>query len=244
MRALTWLLVALGLCLPAAHASAQDRSATIDFLDVGQGDAILVRSPEGKTALIDAGPSKEIVPELKRLGVKSIDLVVVSHHHADHYGVSVRRTASLKPGGDSSRWGQFLIPQRPHHGAVVPRNLLVGNPHGFPPLGTDSRRVLPAPPYLHPLLPGLALSAPTRTPCSSLTRWPPVLNPFLDPSRSARLPAGPCPSPTTGAHHGSSSRPTSSPAGTGPSDRCHLRVPAGFDPATLHQLLDVLEQRS
>jgi hypothetical protein len=28
------------------------------------------------------------------------------------------------------------------------------------------------------------------------------------------------------------------------SDRCHLRVPAGFDPATLHQLLDVLEERS
>ncbi len=28
------------------------------------------------------------------------------------------------------------------------------------------------------------------------------------------------------------------------SDHCHLRVPAGFDPATLHQLLDVLEQRS
>ena len=28
------------------------------------------------------------------------------------------------------------------------------------------------------------------------------------------------------------------------SDRCQLRVPAGFDPATLHQLLDVLEQRS
>jgi len=28
------------------------------------------------------------------------------------------------------------------------------------------------------------------------------------------------------------------------SDRCHLRVPTGFDPATLHQLLDVLEERS
>ena len=28
------------------------------------------------------------------------------------------------------------------------------------------------------------------------------------------------------------------------SDRAHLRVPAGFDPATLHQLLDVLEERS
>jgi hypothetical protein len=28
------------------------------------------------------------------------------------------------------------------------------------------------------------------------------------------------------------------------SDRCHLCVPAGFDPATIHQLVDVLEQRS
>ena len=27
-------------------------------------------------------------------------------------------------------------------------------------------------------------------------------------------------------------------------DQCHLRVPSGFDPATLHQLVDVLEQRS
>jgi hypothetical protein len=26
-------------------------------------------------------------------------------------------------------------------------------------------------------------------------------------------------------------------------DQCHLRVPVGFDPATLHQLLDVLEER-
>jgi competence ComEA-like helix-hairpin-helix protein len=69
-------------------ASAQHRSdtATIDFLDVGQGDSVLIRSPEGKTALVDAGPSKEIVPLLRERGVRSIDLVVVSHHHADHYG--------------------------------------------------------------------------------------------------------------------------------------------------------------
>jgi competence protein ComEC len=93
MRVFTWLLVALLLYLPATPVSAQHRpeanradTATIDFLDVGQGDAILLRSAEGKTALIDAGPSKEIVPLLKRRGVASIDLVVVSHDHADHYG--------------------------------------------------------------------------------------------------------------------------------------------------------------
>jgi beta-lactamase superfamily II metal-dependent hydrolase len=79
------LVLAFGLCLLAAPTRAQVR-ATIDFLDVGQGDSILIRSPEGKTALVDAGPSKEIVPLLKERGIRAIDLVVVSHHHADHYG--------------------------------------------------------------------------------------------------------------------------------------------------------------
>ena len=61
-------------------------TAVVEFLDVGQGDAILIRSPEGKAAVIDAGPSKDTVPLLKQRGVNSIDLAVVSHHHADHYG--------------------------------------------------------------------------------------------------------------------------------------------------------------
>ncbi len=60
--------------------------ATIEFIDVGQGDAILITSPEGKTALIDAGPSNGVVTSLKEMGVESIDLVAVSHHHSDHYG--------------------------------------------------------------------------------------------------------------------------------------------------------------
>jgi len=87
------LLVALGMSLAPAPSTAQgqpavDRKniATIAFLDVGQGDAILIRSPEGKTPLIYAGPSREVVPLLKQRGVTSIDLVVVTHHHADHYG--------------------------------------------------------------------------------------------------------------------------------------------------------------
>ncbi len=61
-------------------------AATVEFLDVGQGDSILIRSPEGKNALIDAGPSRSVVGLLRSRGVKSLDLVVVSHHHSDHYG--------------------------------------------------------------------------------------------------------------------------------------------------------------
>jgi beta-lactamase superfamily II metal-dependent hydrolase len=60
--------------------------ATVEFLDVGQGDSILIQSPEGRTALIDAGPSKDVVKLLHERGLKSIDLVVVTHHHSDHYG--------------------------------------------------------------------------------------------------------------------------------------------------------------
>jgi beta-lactamase superfamily II metal-dependent hydrolase len=66
--------------------SRPDRPALIEFLDVGQGDSVLIRSPEGKTVLVDAGTSNHVVETLKERGVTSIDMVVVSHHHSDHYG--------------------------------------------------------------------------------------------------------------------------------------------------------------
>jgi beta-lactamase superfamily II metal-dependent hydrolase len=88
--------LALILCVSAPLSHAQSTSGwsgawskrvSVDFLDVGQGDSILIHSPEDKTALVDAGPTKEgAVRTLKRRGIKSIDLVIVSHHHSDHYG--------------------------------------------------------------------------------------------------------------------------------------------------------------
>jgi competence protein ComEC len=84
------VLVAFGLAAPLTAPlfarSHADQPAYVEFLDVGQGDSILVRSPEGKTALVDAGPSAHVVQALKRRGITALDLVVVSHHHSDHYG--------------------------------------------------------------------------------------------------------------------------------------------------------------
>jgi competence protein ComEC len=72
-------------------------SATVEFLDVGQGDAILIRSPEGKAALVDAGPSGRVVDLLRDRGIESLDLVVVSHHHIDHYGGMAAVVRAYRP---------------------------------------------------------------------------------------------------------------------------------------------------
>lgn len=62
---------------------------TIEVLDVSQGDSILVRSPAGKTMLVDAGDADigpTIVANLKAEGVTSLDMAVASHAHEDHIG--------------------------------------------------------------------------------------------------------------------------------------------------------------
>ncbi len=70
---------------PAAAPAPADTVLRVTFLDVGQGDAVLLQAPEGRTALIDAGRS-DIVPLLREMGVARIDLLVATHPHADHIG--------------------------------------------------------------------------------------------------------------------------------------------------------------
>lgn len=70
------------LCLPARAGT-----LVVDVLDVGQGDAILLVSPEGKTALVDGGGrSSDVVGQLLARGVQELDLVVATHAHLDHIG--------------------------------------------------------------------------------------------------------------------------------------------------------------
>jgi competence protein ComEC len=58
---------------------------SVTFLPVGQGDAALVRFPDGRTWLVDGGPpGADTLAWLRRSGVRTLDTVVLSHPHPDH----------------------------------------------------------------------------------------------------------------------------------------------------------------
>lgn len=60
----------------------------IHFINVGQGDSILIKTSNYVT-LIDAGPSinsKELVKYLKKQKIYKIDNLVLTHPHEDHFG--------------------------------------------------------------------------------------------------------------------------------------------------------------
>lgn len=67
--------------------SEQNNNLQVDFFDVGQGDAILIRTPNNKKILIDGGPDNTV---LNHLGESldffdnQIDVMILTHPHADH----------------------------------------------------------------------------------------------------------------------------------------------------------------
>lgn len=81
--------VGLGLlALAVFQASQLNQGARLSFLDVGQGDAILIQTPEFHQVLIDAGIGSKVVDELGKtmdFFDKDIDLFVVTHPDRDHF---------------------------------------------------------------------------------------------------------------------------------------------------------------
>ncbi|WZO56340.1 ComEC/Rec2 family competence protein [Microbacterium sp. LWH10-1.2] len=70
---------------PLATATSPDGWA-IAACDIGQGDALVVRSA-GRTALIDTGPDPDLLGDcLRSLGVERVDLLVLTHFDLDHVG--------------------------------------------------------------------------------------------------------------------------------------------------------------
>lgn len=89
--ACAWIWLA-GAVLPRPGIGAS--GLTLDFLNVGQGDAAVLRTPHGHWVVVDAGPvgphddagRRVVVPFLRRHGAARIDVLVISHAHADHLG--------------------------------------------------------------------------------------------------------------------------------------------------------------
>jgi competence protein ComEC len=72
-----------------------DGRLRLTVIDVGQGDGLLLRSPSGRTLLVDAGGSRDprfdpgerrVAPELWARSIRRVDALVVTHAHPDHVG--------------------------------------------------------------------------------------------------------------------------------------------------------------
>lgn len=79
-----------GISIPSSmQAEAAAPSIKVHFIDVGQGDAIYIKAPNGEDILIDAGnkgKGKTVVNYLKKLKVKDIEIMIASHPDADNIG--------------------------------------------------------------------------------------------------------------------------------------------------------------
>jgi competence protein ComEC len=64
-----------------------DGTLRVHFINVGQGDAILIQSPDGKVMLIDGGENNgKAIAHLRQEGIPQIDVLVITHPHQDHIG--------------------------------------------------------------------------------------------------------------------------------------------------------------
>lgn len=85
------LLIILPLLLAAAPTTSAEAPAeiTITFIDVGQGDATLIRDGNGFDVLIDGGnksAGETVIEHIQSAGVDDLELVIASHADRDHVG--------------------------------------------------------------------------------------------------------------------------------------------------------------
>lgn len=103
LRRFAWLALACAACTAVAPRPVQHprNALLVEAIDVGQGDSLLLITPEGKTLLVDAGGfgggprtlpqdfdiGEEVVsPALWSRGIRHLDVVALTHGHSDHMG--------------------------------------------------------------------------------------------------------------------------------------------------------------
>lgn len=76
-------------------------------LDVGQGDALVMRTPYGRWIMVDTGPAdteeqdpgrNRVVGDLRRLGIRRIELLILTHPDFDHIGGTIPVLRSFSVG--------------------------------------------------------------------------------------------------------------------------------------------------
>ncbi len=95
--------LALLLWIPAPRLAASGEME-LHLIDVGQGDAVALRTPRGRWILIDAGRTwssgdagrATVIPYLRRVG-GPLALFILSHPHADHVGGAASVVRALRP---------------------------------------------------------------------------------------------------------------------------------------------------
>jgi competence protein ComEC len=83
------IFAVLALALSSIKAQDSPRTLSLVFIDVGQGDSILLATSDGCSMLVDGGPKSagpKVVQELRRRGIEKIDVLVSTHPHEDHIG--------------------------------------------------------------------------------------------------------------------------------------------------------------
>ncbi len=89
-RLLLIVLISLLFCTPVP--GEESPSLDIHFIDIGYGDAILIKSPSGEYSLIDTGYPQsrdKLLDYLRDRGVMRLEYLIVTHPHADHLGNAV-----------------------------------------------------------------------------------------------------------------------------------------------------------
>lgn len=115
-----WARLSLLLILPGLLLLLQPplRGLMITCLDVGQGDAVLVETPENRHMLIDGGSTSrsgvgvyQLLPCLKNRGISRLDAVFISHTDEDHISGIRELLELIRDGLTSIRVKRLILPR-------------------------------------------------------------------------------------------------------------------------------------
>lgn len=107
-----------------------DNQLNAYFFDVGQGDSSLIKTPNQKLILVDGGRGNDVLFELSKVlpfTVNKIDLIVVSHSHADHIAGLIDVIENYKIGCVVYDWndGPISLTEEYFRSQLIDQNIMV-----------------------------------------------------------------------------------------------------------------------